>query len=219
MSTNNSPANLPAIQLVAPSLLVFGGGGHGCVVADAALRSGQWQSMLASDRNALRCNGELLPDVPLYPPTRLADYRGSLHVAIGDNAAREREWTALGADGAVTIQHPQASVSSHALVAAGCFVAAQAVVAPGAELSFGVIVNHAAVVDHDARVGAFTHIAPGVRLGGGVQIGARVLVATGAVVLPGLSICDGALIGAGAVVCASVTHPGTYVGVPARRVK
>jgi sugar O-acyltransferase (sialic acid O-acetyltransferase NeuD family) len=219
MSTNSSSAGSPANQAVAPSLLLFGGGGHGRVVADAAQRSGQWRGILASDRDALRCVGELLPDVPLYPLDRLNDCSGPLHVSIGENAAREREWRALGTDGAVTVQHPLASVSPHASVAAGCFLAAQAVVAPGAELAFGVIVNHAAVVDHDVSIGSFTHIAPGACLGGGVRIGARVLVATGAVVLPGLSICDGVVIGAGAVVCTNLKHPGTYVGVPARRVK
>lgn len=200
-----------------PALLLFGAGGHARVVADALLRTpGTWR-LQASDRNDALCVGELLPGVPLTPMGALGHWPQALHVAIGDNAAREKESLALGPDQLVSVLHPLACVSPHAQIAAGCFVAAQAVLAPGAVLAMGVIVNHAAVVDHDVTIGAFAHIAPGAVLGGGVRVGARVLLGAGAVVRPGVSICDGAVIGAGAVVCADILQAGVYVGVPARR--
>ena len=33
------------------------------------------------------------------------------------------------------------------------------------------------------------------------------------------TICDNAVIGAGAVVTKDITEPGTYVGIPARKIK
>ena len=72
--------------------------------------------------------------------------------------------------------------------------------------------------DHDAQVGDHSHIAPQAALGGGVRVGRRVLLGAGALVLAGLRICDGAVIGAGAVVRAPILEPGTYAGVPARRI-
>lgn len=200
------------------NLLVFGAGGHGCVVADAALRSQAWAAVSASDRDPARCAGELLPGVPLL----MVDVNVSrflVHVAIGDNMARERECMAWGVNRLVTVMHPLASVSPHAAMAAGCFIAAQAVLAPRAQLGLGVIVNHGAVVDHDASVGAFAHIAPGAVLGGRARVGARVLVGAGAIVQPGRCVCDDVVIGAGAVVCADVMETGTYAGVPARRIR
>lgn len=199
------------------ALLIFGAGGHGRVVADAAHAAGV-TGLLASDRNPALCQGELLPGVTLHRADDASPVQATaLHVAIGHNAARERESLALGVHRLYTVCHPAASVSPFAQLGAGSFVAAQAVVAPGAQLGLGVIVNHGAVVDHDCQVGDFAHIAPGAVLGGDVHIGPGVLIGAGAVVLPGLSVTTGAVVGAGAVVCDHIESPGTWVGVPARR--
>ena len=202
-----------------PALLVFGSGGHGRVVADAAWLSGAWSGLLASDRNPARCQEALLPGVPSYEAKIAAEHAAQVHVAIGDNRSREREARAWGLARLVAVVHPRATVSRWATVGAGSFVAAQAVLAPGARVALGVIVNHGAVVDHDAVVGDFSHIAPCAALGGFAQIGARVLVGAGAVVLPGVRIADDVIVGAGAVVRRDIETPGTYAGVPARRVK
>ncbi len=200
------------------ALLIFGAGGHGRVVADAARAAGA-TGLLASDRNPALCQGELLPGIALHrPDDRATAEAAALHVAIGHNAARERETLALGVQRLRTVRHPAASVSPFAQLGAGSFVAAQAVVAPGARLGLGVIVNHGAVVDHDCQVGNFAHIAPGAVLGGDVHIGPGVLIGAGAVVLPGRSVAAGAVVGAGAVVCDHIESPGTWVGVPARRI-
>lgn len=199
------------------ALLIFGAGGHGRVVADAARAAGN-TGLLASDRNPVLCQGDLLPGVALYLPDDLSSVQATaLHVAIGNNTARERESKALGVHRLYTVCHPAASVSPFAQLGIGNFIAAQAVVAPGARLGLGIIVNHGAVVDHDCRIGDFAHIAPGAVLGGEVYIGSGVLVGAGAVVLPGRSVVSGAVIGAGAVVCDNIDLPGTWVGVPARR--
>lgn len=200
------------------ALLIFGAGGHGRVVADAARAAGA-TALLASDRNQALCQGELLPGVSLHLPDAPAPAQATaLHVAIGNNTARERESQALGLQRLHTVCHPAASVSPFAQLGAGSFVAAQAVVAPGVRLGLGAIVNHGAVVDHDCEVGAFAHIAPGAVLGGGVHIGTRVLVGAGAVVLPGLTVVAYAVVGSGAIVCQNIDTPGTYLGVPARKV-
>ena len=201
------------------SLLIVGAGGHGRVVADAALAAGRWQRVSASDRDAARCTGELLAGVALQPAAAAMAAATAVHVAIGDAAARAREVASLPPGMLATVIHPQASVSSHARVAPGCFVAAQAVVAPGASLGVAVIVNHGSVVDHDVSVGEFSHIAPLAVLGGGVQLGRRVLIGSGAGVLPGLRLGDDVVIGAGAVVVDDLPEAGVYAGVPARRLK
>lgn len=201
------------------SLLIFGAGGHGRVVADAALAAGQWLRVLASDRDPARCQGELLAGVALLPAYAATATAAAIHVAIGNAAHRAREVAALPAGLLATVIHPRASVSRHARVGPGCFVAAQAVVGPNAALGVSVIVNHGAVVDHDVSVADFSHVAPLAALGGGAAIGCRVLVGSGASVLPGVKIGDDIVIGAGAVVVADIAEPGTYAGVPARRVK
>lgn len=207
-----------------PAVLLLGAGGHGRVVADAARR--RQLRLCVTDADPARVRTELLPGVPCCAPDQAQDWLrahgAGLHVAIGHNATREREalaWAArLGTGGLASIAHPDASVSTDAVLAPACFVAARAVLGPSARLGLGCIVNHGAVVDHEVQVGDFCHVAPLAALGGAVRLGARVLVGAGAVVLPGLSLCDDVVLGAGAVATASITEPGVYVGVPARRV-
>lgn len=200
------------------TLLVFGAGGHGRVVADAALAQGRWARVRVADRDPARTGESLLPGMPVEAAGQAIAASTEVHVAIGSAAAREREAQAIGLP-LVTVVHPEASVSAHADIGEGSFVAARAVVAPGARLGRCVIVNHGAVVDHDVRVGDFTHIAPLVALGGNVQVGERVLVGAGATVLPGVRIGNDIVVGAGAVVREHLEAPGVYAGVPARRVR
>jgi sugar O-acyltransferase (sialic acid O-acetyltransferase NeuD family) len=201
------------------TLLVLGAGGHGRVVADAALRAGVWQGLSATDRDTARCFGELLPGVRLAAAATVLPSATAVHIAIGDAQFRQAEARAVGADKLATVTHPDASLSAYAQVGAGCFLAARSVVAPCARLGACVIVNHGAVVDHDVEVGDFSHVAPNVTLGGGARVGSRVLVGAGTAVLPGVSICDDTVIGAGSVVTENIAEPGVYAGVPARRVR
>jgi len=199
------------------TLLILGAGGHGRVLADAALLAGTWTRVLATDRNPDRCRGELLPGVALLPLEQAIALADAVHVAIGDATGRRREASVLGGKPLATVIHPRASVSSHATLAAGCFVAAQAGGAPGAGPGFAVIVNHAAVVDTDVEVGDFCHVAPLAALGGGVRVGSGSLVGSGASILPGMRIGADVVVGAGSVVRENLAGPGRYAGVPARR--
>jgi sugar O-acyltransferase (sialic acid O-acetyltransferase NeuD family) len=201
------------------TLLVFGNGGHGRVVADAALLSCAWQEIYASDRDSERCKGQLLPGIPLLSLMSAATLKAGIHVAIGNNAAREQEAASWSVARLVSVLHPDAVVSKFAQLGEGCFIAACAVVAAGAKLGTACIVNHGAVVDHDVQVGSYCHVAPLASLGGEVVLGKRVMVGAGANILPGVKIGDDVVIGAGAVVRTALCEPGIYVGVPARRVK
>lgn len=199
------------------TLLIFGAGGHGRVVADAALGAGGWSRVIATDRDPQRCRGELLPGVALLSVDAAMAQADAVHVAIGDAASRRKEADAIAGKPLATVIHPRASVSSHAAIDGGCFIAAQSVVAAGARLGRAVIVNHGAVVDHDVQVGDFCHVAPLAALGGGAHVGANVLVGSGATVLPNTRVASDVTIGAGAAVCGHLAEAGRYGGVPARR--
>jgi len=200
------------------ALLILGAGGHGRVVADAALCTGRWTRVVATDRDAARCQGDLIAGVQCLSMVQALALPAGRHIAIGHARHRQREADALAVQSLVDVIHPHASVSAFATLGPGCFVAAQSVVAAGAVLGRCAIVNHGAVVDHDVLLGEFCHVAPRAALGGGVQAGHRVLVGSGAVVLPGLRIADDVVIGAGAVVRSDLLEAGTYAGVPARRI-
>jgi sugar O-acyltransferase (sialic acid O-acetyltransferase NeuD family) len=79
------------------------------------------------------------------------------------------------------------------------------------------IFNPGCTVAHDCVLGDYNLLGPGARLAGAAGLGSRVLLGAGATVLPAVKICDDVLVGAGAAVVESITEPGTYTGLPARR--
>ena len=206
-------------------LLIAGAGGHARVVVDAARRAiaqgaeDYLQPALIVDDNPALHGTQVLGVVVV--PSIPADVEGafSFHVAIGNNAARERKFAALAEWLApASVIHPHSSVAESATLGAGSFVAAQAVIGPQATLGESCIVNHGAVVDHDCVVGAFCHIAPNATLAGNVRLGQRVLVGAGANLLPGVTVGDDCVIGAGAVVLHDIEGGTTQAGVPARTI-
>ena len=197
------------------SLLVLGVGGHGRVVAEAALLQGKWVNVMASARSLPAFPSEFLPDVKLIEIDKAMQLDTAVHVAIGNNAARQSEAQALGLEKLASVTHPSACVSAFSQISGGCFVAAGAVVAPAAKLGIGVIVNHGAVIDHDAEVGNFSHIAQRASVCGHAKLGQRVLVGCGAVVLSSVVLGDDVVLSAGSVASCDLLVPGVYNGIPA----
>lgn len=201
-------------------LLVVGAGGHGRVVADAALESGGWPRVaFLDDRHPALSNTMLGP--VLGTTATMADWRShypDLVVAVGDASIR------LGFLGLAeelgyrlpAVVHPRAWVSSHATLGPGSVVMAQAAVQSGAVLGRGCIVNTGAGVDHDCTLGDGVHVAPGAALGGDVVVGERTWVGIGAAVREGVTIGKGVLVAAGSVVVRDVANAARVMGVPAR---
>jgi sugar O-acyltransferase (sialic acid O-acetyltransferase NeuD family) len=79
-------------------------------------------------------------------------------------------------------------------------------------------INMGASIGHDTVIHKHSTISPGARISGNVVIGNRVFIGAGAVVLEKISICDDVVIGAGAVITKAIKEPGTYVGVPGKKV-
>ena len=222
--TDRKGQQVPSTSVVRPAVypdpvLLVGAGGHGRVVADAWMSMHPQGRLIVWDRHPVRAQGELLAGVTLVDES-IARGRGSaVHVSIGDNRAREREARAWSQLPFVSVVHPAATVSALARLDAGCFVAAGAVVGPLTRVGEGTIINHGALVDHDTQLGCFCHIAPNATLGGAVQLGDRVLVGAGATILPGVVVADDVVIGAATVVLSDLPEAGTYVGIPARRIR
>lgn len=104
-------------------------------------------------------------------------------------------------------------------------ISLKAKIGPGLSLMHG----HDIVIGADVRIGEGTKIFNGVTLGNkntnltskGNQptIGARVVLSTGVKVLGDVYIGDDCVIGANAVVVKDCKQGGTYVGIPATRIK
>ena len=194
-------------------IVIIGAGGQGRVCADIARLMG-YAEILFLDDGAANAAGKI-NDYPRYLPD--ADF----FVAIGNGAVRRKIQTMLEESGAAiaTLIHPNATVAADVIVGKGTVVMAGAVINPGASVGSGNIINTCASVDHDCRVGDYLHIAVGARICGTVRLEDDSWIGAGAIVIQNLSVCAGCMIGAGAVVIKTITERGTYVGVPARKVK
>jgi len=203
------------------SVIVFGAGGHGRVVADVARSAGR--RVLAFVDDASAADGASVDDVQVisweHYRREAARWTGVLvALAIGDNRDRATcHARLLEAHAAVaTLVHAAGTVARNAELGEGSVLMAGAVMNPGARVGRGCIVNTGAVVEHDCTVGAYAHLSPNVTLGGGVRVGDRAHLGLGAVVLPGVRVGDDVQVGAGAVVHRDVPTGLTVAGVPAR---
>lgn len=120
------------------------------------------------------------------------------------------------------IVHPKASFDirpGKVKIGEGSILCPGAVLTTEIEIGRFVLVYLNTTIGHETQIGDFSTLSPGANISGNVKMGKRVFVGTGAMVLERLSICDDVVIGAGAVVNRSITEPGVYVGVPAKKIK
>ena len=114
---------------------------------------------------------------------------------------------------------PAAIVGRNAQVGPGCVVCAGTVLAISSRLEAHTIVNLNCTVGHDTVLEPYCTVHPGSNLSGRVHVGACTDIGAGTKIIQGLAVCPGCTLGAGTVVVRDITEPGTYAGVPARRIK
>lgn len=202
-------------------LLILGCGGHGRVVADAALECGYDEIAFLDDVDQSRSPAGARILGPMSSAGEFLDSWPSAVAAVGDANMRLALFGILRKHGFQTpnVIHPSAIISRGAVLGNGIVVAAGAIINVGAHIGNAVIVNTGARIDHDCVIGAGSHLAPGVTLSGGVTVGERVWLGTGCAVRQGVKIGSGAVIGVGSAVVSDLQSGLVYAGVPARLLK
>lgn len=107
---------------------------------------------------------------------------------------------------------------SQRITSEGTIICPGAIITTNVTVGRHVIVNLNATIGHDCQIGDFVTISPGAHLSGNVKVGNLCYIGTGAVIREKITICDGVTIGAGSAVVNDITEPGTYVGVPAKKI-
>ncbi len=159
-------------------LALFGAGGHGKVVADAALKAGWSDIVFFDDAWPQRTINGHWPVAGNFDALMgHAHLFESVHVSIGNCSVRWRKQQELRAAGVTlaTVVHPQACVSQFAQIGAGSVVMAGAVVNVDTVIGEACIINTGVTVDHDCHLAAGVHVCPGAHLSGGVTVGARLM--------------------------------------------
>lgn len=207
-------------------LVVVGGGGHAKVVISLLKKIRAFRILGYTD---LRDQGPLSgvdylgSDEVLMGLVRGAE-RCSAVVGVGQirlSAIRRQLYEKLMGMGFLlpAIVSPDAVLNSDVAVGSGTVIGDGVVINTGARIGIGSIVNTGCIIDHDCEVGDYVHVATGAVLSGGVKVGSGSMIGAGATVIQYRTIGENCLIGAGSVVVNDCLLPGSYFGVPARKVK
>lgn len=199
-------------------VIIIGTGGHAKVITDIVLSARDHLVGFLTNDDSLK---DFMGWPVLGKDTEYDRFMDCWFViAVGDPRVRERISKAMAHAKWYTAVHPSASISVvQTTIGAGSVIMANAVVNPCAQIGNHCIINSNATVEHENIIEDFVHISVGTKLAGTVKVGKRTWVGVGATVSNGISICQDCMIGAGAVVIKNIEIPGTYVGIPAHRIK
>lgn len=198
-------------------LVIIGAGGHGKVIADNAIKNGYTDICFVDDKATGACMG--FPIIGSCNDLEmLNDGSTDFIIGIGNNTTRKLiaeehnvKW--------VSIIHPSAQIAVNVTIGEGTVVMAGAVVNACTSIGEHCIINTCAVIEHDNMIENYVHVSPNAALGGTVRIGQLTHVGIGATVKNNTEICSDCIIGAGAVVVKNIKEPGTYIGVPMRKIR
>ena len=199
-------------------IAVFGCGGHARSVVNTIYGTYGVKDVLLVDENAQ--NGEIILGCKTACKYDLNE-KDAFIVAVGDNNKRKTLYLELNEHHrghCFSVVAESAQIEMNVKVGIGTFIAPYVCVGPQAKVGDNTIINTGSVIEHETVIGSHTHIAPHATICGRSKIGDNVFCGAASTVIDGISICDDVIVGAGAVVKEDIVTPGTYVGVPARRV-
>lgn len=203
-------------------IVIIGAGGHGKVIADIIEKSGDEIVGFLDDNKELGTtvinNYKIIGDLNNRFTMAVTKKDVEFIIAIGDNRKREeishspnlKFYTAI---------HPSAQIGLDVEIQEGTVIMANACINSSAKIGKHCIINTGAIIEHDNIIEDFVHISPNVALGGTVKIGKNTHIGIGSTIKNNITICENCKIGAGAVVVKDIKEEGTYVGVPAKRIK
>lgn len=201
------------------SVVIIGASGHGKVIADIIVNSGDKVLGFLDDADDVQ--GKKIIGFPVLG--KIADYDNhrdcEFVIAIGNPYIREKIAIELPVKWYTAI-HPTAVISSLDVeIGEGTVIMANAVVNPSARIGKHCIINTGAIVEHDNILEDYVHLSPNVTLAGIVKVGKSTHIGAGSCTKQVLNIASDCIIGAGSVIVKDITESGTYVGVPARKIK
>jgi UDP-3-O-[3-hydroxymyristoyl] glucosamine N-acyltransferase len=146
------------------------------------------------------------------------DYTNGLYViAIADPYIREIIANEIGDENSINIS--LGKNYSGKIESKGTIVCPDVIITDNVTIGKHCQFNIQTSIGHDCKIGNFVTTAPKVSISGNVTIGDRVYIGTGVIIKEKTYICNDVIIGAGAVVLNDITEPGTYVGIPAKKIK
>lgn len=205
-------------------VIIIGAGGHAKVIADIILKSGdKFEGFLddnievgtkIDNQEGFKVLGKISSSLKLQEKNPKLEFI----IGIGNNNIRKniaeeynlKYYTAI---------HPTANIGFGVIIKEGTTVMANACINPFTYIGKHCIINTASIVEHDNIIREYVHISPNATLAGTVVVGIKSHIGASSTIINNVSVSSNVIIGAGAVVVKDITESGTYVGVPARKIK
>lgn len=206
-------------------IVIMGAGGHAKVIADIIQKSGdiilgflddnkKKDTIIIKDTNAKVIGkvDECLEIAKSNPNIEFA-------IGIGNNDLRKIISEKYKELHYYTAIHPSAQIALDVDIEEGTVIMANSCINTSSKVGKHVIINTGVVVEHDNIIENYVHISPNATLCGTVKIGELTHIGAGAVIKNNISITNHCTIGAGAVVVKDISEKGTFVGVPAKKIR
>ena len=119
-----------------------------------------------------------------------------------------------------TYIHPSAQLLANDIrIGEGSFIGANCVLTYNIKIGKHALLNRAVHVGHDCRIGDYFSAMPGTIVSGNVTIYDLIYMGNNSSIREKLSVHSLATIGSNATVVKNIEESGTYVGVPAKKIK
>lgn len=113
----------------------------------------------------------------------------------------------------VIILDPNTQIGEGSIICAGTILTTNIKIGKHSHL------NLHTTIGHDVTIGDFFTTAPGVKISGNCNIGNEVYVGTNSSIKEKIKITDSVTIGLNSGVVKNILEPGTYVGIPCKKIK
>lgn len=116
------------------------------------------------------------------------------------------------------ILSPRSYISEHAIMGNGNAVMHDVVINVKCQIGSNNIMQTKCLLEHDVVLGNHNYISTCAVINGGVNIGDYNLIGSNVTINQNCTIGDHITIGSGSVVVKEILEPGTYIGIPARKI-
>lgn len=207
------------------NVVIIGAGGHGKVIADIIIKSGDNLLGFLDDNiekgTVVIKNTSHVVIGKIEECIKISEENQDVCfiIGIGNNQTRKDIADKYKDIKYYTAIHPSSQVAIDVDIGEGTTIMANACINTSAKIGRHCIINTGAIIEHDNIIEDFVHISPNVALGGTVKIGKSTHVGIGSTIKNNITICENCKIGAGAVVVKDIEKEGTYIGVPTKKME
>ncbi len=209
-----------------PKIILVGGGGHCKACIDVIESENKFEIAgiidLPEKLGTKILGYKIIGNDDDLPKLAQKDYNFLITVGhLGNANLRKKLFNIIKSNGGKlpVIKSPFSHISRHSKIEEGTIIMHNVIVNAAAKIGENCIINNKSLIEHDVVVKKNCHISTNAVLNGECMVEEDCLIGSSSVLKQTINICKNTIIGAGSVVTKNITESGTYVGIPAKKIK